>query len=592
MDANGANQTQLTFNTASDDQPAWSPNGTKIAFTSNRDGGNAEIYVMNADGSNQTRLTINTTIESAPAWSPDGRKIAFHTNRDGNFEIYVMDQDGTNQLRLTNNAAAELTPVWSPDGTQIVFSSNRDGNTEIYIMNADGSVKTNLSNNAVTDQLPAFSPFGANIAFQSNRPNNEIFLMDRAGTDQINLSNNVATEGSPAWSPDGSKILFQSSRDGNQEIYVMDSDGSNQTRLTNNAATDVSADWQPAPLACRPDVIHGNIGQGSPDYPSTSGTQTGRLSQNGVHSTCAAQKPTPGVIGTSYTYDAYQFINGSNATACVTFAFPASCGTNQAIHPVAYLGSYNPSNPATNYLGDFGASINQGNSGTFAVNVPAHTTVVLVVHEIGTIPDCPNYSFTVTGLPCSAPAPSQVVSRKIHNGAPFDIDLPLTGNSGVECRTGGANNDYQLVLTFPSAVTFINATLASGAGTVSSSSGSGTSTITLNLTGVTNAQNIATLLFGVSDGIIAGELSVPVGILVGDTNGDRFVNSGDTLQTRNRAGQVTGAANFRSDVNLDGSINSGDTPPSAREQARSCRNHFLRRIKLKNGLFLSKDPKN
>ena len=119
----------------------------------------------------------------------------------------------------------------------------------------------------------------------------------------------------------------------------MNSDGTAQTRLTNNTANDVNADWQPAPLACLPDVIHGDIGQGSLDYPSTSGTQTGRLSQNGVNSSCAAQKPTPAVIGTSYTYDAYQFTNPSDANACVTFAFPTSCGTNQAIHPVAYLGS-------------------------------------------------------------------------------------------------------------------------------------------------------------------------------------------------------------------------------------------------------------
>ena len=181
------------------------------------------------------------------------------------------------------------------------------------------------------------------------------------------------------------------------------------------------------------------------------------------------------------------------------------------------------------------------------------------MHEIGTIPDCPNYSFTVTGLPCAAPPPSQVVSEK-----PTAQPEPSTSasrspvSSGVECRSGGANNDYQLVLTFPSAVTFINATLASGIGTVSSSSGSGTSTITLNLTGVTNAQNIAALLFGVSDGSTAGELSVPAGILVGDTNGNGTVNASDVGQVKSKSGQTTDASNFRNDVTANGNINASD----------------------------------
>ncbi len=78
---------------------AWSPDGTKIAFTSDRDG-NFEIYVMNADGRNPTRLTSDPATDNFPAWSPDGTKIAFDSRRDGNFEIYVMNADGTNPTRL------------------------------------------------------------------------------------------------------------------------------------------------------------------------------------------------------------------------------------------------------------------------------------------------------------------------------------------------------------------------------------------------------------------------------------------------------------------------------------------------------------
>ena len=95
----------------------------------------------------------------------------------------------------------------------------------------------------------------------------------------------------------------------------------------------------------------------------------------------------------------------------------------------------------------------------------------------------------------SPPTPTQVVSRKLHSGAPFDIILPLTGSPGIECRSGGATNDYQVVLTFANAVTFNNAAVTTGAGSVSSTSGSGTTTVTVNLTGVTNAQTITVTLF-------------------------------------------------------------------------------------------------
>ncbi len=118
--------------------------------------------------------------------------------------------------------------------------------------------------------------------------------------------------------------------------------------------------------------------------------------------------------------------------------------------------------------------------------------------------------------PTPPPTPTQVVSRKLHSGAPFDIDLPLTGNSGVECRNGGATNDYSVVFTFPDAVTF-SAAFVSGTGSVSSTSGSGTTTITVNLTGVTNAQTIGVILFGVNNGMSTSDVSVPMGVLFGDT---------------------------------------------------------------------------
>ncbi len=113
MNADGTEPTNITRNSYFDAYPAWSPDGTKIAFTSYRYL-NYDIYTMNSDGTEQTRLTSSTGLDAHPAWSPDGSKIAFQSNRDYNSEIYAMNQDGTGQTRLTSNGAYDAYPSWQP----------------------------------------------------------------------------------------------------------------------------------------------------------------------------------------------------------------------------------------------------------------------------------------------------------------------------------------------------------------------------------------------------------------------------------------------------------------------------------------------
>jgi hypothetical protein len=237
MKPDGTNQTRVTkVLEASEGFPAWSKDGSRIAFDS-YPGGNWEIYTMNADGSNKTRLTNDPALDRCPAWSPDGTKIAFHSNRDGNYEIYVMNADGSNQTRLTNNNNDDGFPAWSPDGTRIAFQSIRDGNYEIYVMNTNGTSQTRLTNNLTVDLHPAWSPDGTKIAFDSN---SQIDVMNADGTNPTHLTAGI----SPAWSPDGTRIVFQSYRDGNSEIYVMNANGTNQVRLTNNSIADNTPDWR------------------------------------------------------------------------------------------------------------------------------------------------------------------------------------------------------------------------------------------------------------------------------------------------------------------------------------------------------------
>ncbi len=247
MNPDGSDVVNLTDSEGFDDEPSWSPDGTQIAFASERDG-NREIYVMDADGSNVQRLTNNRADDWNPVWSPDGWRIAFESDRDGNREIYTMSSvDGSQQTNLTNNDFDDWYPTWSPDGDQIAFQSDRVGfSIDIFVMNDDGTDQRNLTDNDSRDQRPAWSPDGELIAFDSDETGDrEIYVMDADGDDREQLTNLNWTNTDATWSPDGTQIAFVSRRDGNREIYVMDDDGSNATNLTSNRADDRSPAWQP-----------------------------------------------------------------------------------------------------------------------------------------------------------------------------------------------------------------------------------------------------------------------------------------------------------------------------------------------------------
>ena len=266
IDADGGNQQRLTNNRHEDWDPAWSPDGKRIVFFSDRDGhvdaqhgwSTFEIYVIDTDGDKPQNLTNNVGDDRYPSWSPDGKQITFVSERDGNREIYVIDADGRNPQRLTENPNEDDFPSWSPDGKQIVFSSVRAGHFdyEIYVIDADGRNPQRLTENLKTDWDPVWSPDGERIAFTSDRKadfeNFEIYVMDTDGGNQRRLTENRVDDWSPSWSPDGERIAFMSERDGNPEIYVMDTNGKNLQNLTNNPHDDWSPSWFNSPFSVFP----------------------------------------------------------------------------------------------------------------------------------------------------------------------------------------------------------------------------------------------------------------------------------------------------------------------------------------------------
>jgi Tol biopolymer transport system component/serine/threonine protein kinase/Tfp pilus assembly protein PilF len=254
--ASGDYPRRLTQNPGDDQFAKVSPDGKKIAFSSNRDG-KPEIYVMNANGSGDPqRLTFNTVDDKAPSWSPDGRKIAFDNVRVTGIEsdLYVMDADGSNQINITNTQGYDTRAAWSSDGRKIAFASNRGGGQsafDIYVMNADGSNVTRLTSDPEFEVDPNWSPDGTRIAFTriTKQGSFEIFVMNADGSNQINITNNPASDAAPVWSPDGKLIAFSSSRATNnrmaEDIYVMNPDGSNPRRITTNPANEIETTWMP-----------------------------------------------------------------------------------------------------------------------------------------------------------------------------------------------------------------------------------------------------------------------------------------------------------------------------------------------------------
>jgi TolB protein len=241
--------TQLTTHAESDNKAAWSPDGTKIAFASMRDG-DLEIYVINADGTGLTNLTnAPTASDDSPTWSPDGTQIAFASVRGGVArEIYVMDSDGGNQVRLTNNPGSlDDRPSWSPDGATIAFETLRDGDLEIYLIDADGTDPRNVSNNpGWPDSDPDWSPDGTKLVFVSERDGNaEIYVMDADGSSQTNVTNSPTTSDvEPSFSPSGTRVAYGTNLVGGFEVFVIAIDGSGINNLTRSAAADGNPAWR------------------------------------------------------------------------------------------------------------------------------------------------------------------------------------------------------------------------------------------------------------------------------------------------------------------------------------------------------------
>ncbi len=247
-----------------------SPDGSKIAFQSNRTG-DWEIFVMNTDGTSLQQLTHSNGFDGGPVWSPDGKKIVFPSERDQDPEIYVMDADGSNQKRLTYTPGDDSHPHWFPDGSTIIFNSARTSPDltanwgkqwhELFSMNADGTGVKQITTFKTVSTYPSVSPDGKKIVFRkvidgpafnwdlstnTNNRNSEVYVTDIDGRNGFNVSMSPAFDGWPCWSPDSERIIFSSNRNGPANVghlYLVKKDGTGVRKLAGFSGSVVQPSW-------------------------------------------------------------------------------------------------------------------------------------------------------------------------------------------------------------------------------------------------------------------------------------------------------------------------------------------------------------
>lgn len=245
IDVDGYGARAVTRNGAINLSPTWSPDASKIAWTSFKRG-NPDVYVKDLRTGNTRVLSNAQGVNTGAAYSPDGSKVAITRSENGDSDIFVLDAtSGAVLKRLTRGGGIDVAPTWSPDGNSIAFASERSGGSQIFVADVNSGEAKRVSRQGNFNMDPVFSPDGTKIAFVGRDPTFDIFVMDVASGRSIRITEHMGDNEDPSWSPDGKYLVFSSTRNGKSQIFLATADGRHQVPVTSTGGWTQPV-WSPA----------------------------------------------------------------------------------------------------------------------------------------------------------------------------------------------------------------------------------------------------------------------------------------------------------------------------------------------------------